>query len=69
MHSLIIKVCPERSFRTKITLFCSITPGLAGKTNWETGLIDQYVDLVGDLFTEMIKSFFEKDETKKVNGH
>ena len=42
------------------------SPGLVGKTNWDMGMIDQYVDLVGDLFTEMIKSFFEKDEAKKV---
>ncbi|XP_045166747.1 probable glutathione S-transferase 7 [Mercenaria mercenaria] len=39
--------------------------GLAGKDNWEQGLVDQYMGLVEDMFTELVKGFFEKDEEKK----
>lgn len=39
--------------------------GLAGKTSWDQALIDQYMSLAGDLFKEVIKFYFEKDEGKK----
>ncbi|XP_045166748.2 probable glutathione S-transferase 7 [Mercenaria mercenaria] len=39
--------------------------GLAGKDSWEQGLVDQYMGLVEDMFTELVKEFFEKDEEKK----
>ena len=30
-------------------------------------MVDQFIDLTGDMFTEMVKTFFEKDEEKKVD--
>ena len=39
---------------------------LAGKDSWEQALVDQYMGLVEDMFTELVKVFFEKDEEKKV---
>lgn len=38
---------------------------LAGKDSWEQALVDQYMGLVEDMFTEIVKVFFEKDEEKK----
>ena len=43
--------------------------GLAGKTNWESACVDQYADLTNDLFLEIVKTFFEKDEEQKVSFH
>ncbi|XP_053390457.1 probable glutathione S-transferase 7 [Mercenaria mercenaria] len=39
--------------------------GLAGKNSWEQGLVDQYMELAVDMFKEVIKWYFEKDEEKK----
>ncbi|XP_053402893.1 probable glutathione S-transferase 7 [Mercenaria mercenaria] len=39
--------------------------GLAGKNSWEQGLVDQYMELAVDMFKEVIKWYFEKDEQKK----
>lgn len=39
--------------------------GLAGKDSWEQALVDQYMGLIEDMFTEIVKVFFEKDEEKK----
>ena len=40
--------------------------GLAGKTSMEQAMVDEIVDTCSDTFTEIVKVFFEKDETKKV---
>lgn len=39
---------------------------MAGKDSWQQGLADQYMELVEDMFKELVKVFFEKDEEKKV---
>jgi glutathione S-transferase len=38
---------------------------LAGQDSWEQAQVDQYMELVEDMFKELIKVFFEKDEDKK----
>ncbi len=38
---------------------------LAGQTDIEQAEADMYVDQAVDLFTEIVKVFFEQDETKK----
>ena len=40
--------------------------GLCGKSNIEQLQVDQVVETVSDLLTEMIKPVFEKDAAKKV---
>lgn len=51
-----------------ITMFVYkyIFVGLAGKDVWQQALVDQYIELVEDMFMEVAKAFFEKDEAKKV---
>jgi len=44
-----------------------IVSGLAGKDVWQTALTDQYIELMEDMFRELAKSFFEKDDIKKVS--
>ena len=44
-----------------------IDSGLAGKDVWQTALTDQYIELMEDMFRELAKSFFEKDDIKKVS--
>ena len=39
---------------------------LAGRTNWEHARVDQFIELVEDMFQDLVKTFFETDETKKV---
>ena len=42
--------------------------GLAGKTSWELALIDQFCDLTEDMYREVLKEFYEKNEAKKVGS-
>ena len=44
----------------------SLVSGLAGKDSWQQALADQYMELVEDMFKELVKVFFENDEDKKV---
>jgi len=39
---------------------------LAGRTNWEHARVDQFKELVEDMFQYLVKTFFETDETIKV---
>lgn len=39
--------------------------GLCGKDSFEQALVDQYMELASDLFKDIVKWFFEKDEDKK----
>jgi len=39
---------------------------LAGRTNWEHARVDQFIELVEDMFQDLVKTFFETDDTKKV---
>ncbi|KAK3581301.1 hypothetical protein CHS0354_033036 [Potamilus streckersoni] len=39
--------------------------GFAGRSNWESALVDQIVDLVEDLKREMFKAVSEQDPDKK----
>ena len=40
---------------------------MAGKTNYEMGLVDQYMELTAELFYDMRSVFLEKDEEKRVS--
>lgn len=40
---------------------------MAGASSTEQLLIDQVVDTVNDLLTDMVKPIFEQDATRKVN--
>lgn len=54
-----------------VWMFCheTILPsGLAGKDSWQQALTDQYIELVEDLFKDIVKTHFEKDEIKKVKN-
>ena len=42
--------------------------GLAGKNSWELALIDQFCDLTEDMYREVLKEFYEKNEAKKVGS-
>ena len=48
-------------------MYWDIVSGLAGKDVWQTALTDQYIELMEDMFRELAKSFFEKDDIKKVS--
>ena len=41
---------------------------MAGKTNYEMGLVDQYMELTAELFYDMRSVFLEKDEEKRVSA-
>ena len=46
-----------------------MSPDLAGKDSWEQAQVDQYMELVEDMFKEFVKVFFEQDEAKKVRNN
>ena len=50
----------------KISIHSSMFAGLIGKTNLETYRIEELQEAVVELFQSFIKTFHEKDETKKV---
>ena len=39
---------------------------LAGKDSFDAARVDQFIELVEDMFKDIVKPFFEKDEIKKV---
>ncbi len=42
--------------------------GLAGSNDFENAEIDSIIDAIGDLFLELLKVHYEKDEAKKAEG-
>ncbi|CAC5371723.1 HPGDS [Mytilus coruscus] len=55
--------------RLKGNSWAAFKPRMYGTNNMESSKCDVIIEIINDMFIEMVKVFFEKDETKKAENN